>query len=111
MRFLSTTTFRGVQVTHVPSRDSLRGITELALEMGRNCPNPHCSGACYHCLLGYRNQQIHNLLDRSLSVSVLEYLLEGRRPGLGRPQAVSMASRLEEYMHSGWTMRDAKRMP
>ena len=92
-------------------QDSLRGITELALEMGRNCPNPHCSGACYHCLLGYRNQQIHNLLDRSLSVSVLEYLLEGQRPGLGRPQAVSMASRLEEYMHSGWTMRDAKECP
>ena len=35
-------------------QDSLGQIIELALEMGRICPNVNCSGACYHCLLGYR---------------------------------------------------------
>ena len=90
---------------------SLHEITKLALEMGRNCPNARCSGACYHCLLGYRNQQIHNLLDRSLSVSVLEFLLEGRRPGLSRQHAVSMASGLEEYTRSNWAILDVKECP
>ena len=61
-------------------QDSLAQITELALEMGRNCPNASCSGACYHCLLGYRNQQIHNLLDRELSVSVIEIPLGWSAP-------------------------------
>lgn len=90
---------------------NLQEITELALEMGRNCPNPHCSGACYHCLLGYRNQQIHNLLDRSLPVALLDYLLEGQYPSLNRQQAVSMASRLEEYMRPNWEMRDTAECP
>ena len=92
-------------------QDSLRDITQLALEMGRTCPNDSCSGACYHCLLGYRNQSIHNLLDRDLSISVLEYLLEGRRPSLGRQQAVRLASRVEEYLRSDWAIVDASECP
>ena len=91
--------------------DSLHNVTELALEMGRGCPNPNCSGACYHCLLGYRNQQIHNLLDRNLSVAVLEYLLEDRRPSLNRQRAVGMATRIEEYTRSNWAMVDASETP
>ena len=92
-------------------QDSLREITQLALAMGRDCPNDSCSGACYHCLLGYRNQSIHNLLDRNLSISVLEYLLEGRRPGLRRQQAVRLASGVEEYLRSDWAIVDAGECP
>ena len=84
-------------------QDNLREITALALEMGRRCPNPSCSGACYHCLLGYRNQQIHNLLDRNLSVTVLEFLLEGRRPSIARQDAMRIASGVEGYVQSRWT--------
>ena len=90
---------------------SLREIIELALEMGRNCPNASCSGACYHCLLGYRNQQVHNLLDRNLAISVLEYLLEGSRPKLSRQHAVSLASGVEEYVRSNWAMVGADECP
>ena len=90
---------------------NLRQVAELALEMGRNCPNVNCGGACYHCLLGYRNQQIHNLLDRSLSTSVLEYLLEGRHPSLSRQHAVGMASGLEEYTRSSWAIVDDNECP
>ena len=90
---------------------SLRDITQLALEIGRGCPNPSCSGACYHCLLGYRNQSIHNLLDRNLAISVLEYLLEGRRPSLGRQYAVRLASGVGEYLRSDWAIVDASRCP
>ena len=92
-------------------QDSLGAITQLALEMGRKCPNLSCSGGCYHCLLGYRNQSIHNLLDRSLAVSVLEFLLEGRRPSLGRPQAVRLATGLEEYLRSDWAILDESKCP
>ena len=92
-------------------QDSLRAITQLAVGMGRDCPNASCTGACYHCLLGYRNQTIHNLLDRELAVSVLEYLMEGRRPGLGRPRAVRLASGVEEYLRSDWAILDASRCP
>ncbi len=91
--------------------DSLHDVTQLALEMGRSCPNSNCSGACYHCLLGYRNQQIHNLLDRNLSVSVLEYLLEGRHPTLSRPHGVAIATRIDEYTRSNWAMVDATDIP
>ena len=90
-------------------QDSLRQITELALEMGRNCPNPNaiCSGACYHCLLGYRNQQIHNLLDRDLSVSVIEYLLEGRHPSVSREYGMVLATGVGAYLRSSWAAVDA----
>ena len=86
---------------------NLSDIVELALELGRRCPNPRCSEACYHCLLGYRNQQVHNLLDRNLAVSMLEYLLEGRRPRLSKRRAVGMASGLEEFTRSNWAIVDA----
>ena len=92
-------------------QDSLAQITELALEMGRNCPNASCSGACYHCLLGYRNQQIHNLLDRELSVSVIEYLLNGRRPNLGSEYGVALATGVGEYLRSNWAIVDAGERP
>ena len=92
-------------------QDSLSQITELALEMGRNCPNASCSGACYHCLLGYRNQQIHNLLDRELSVSVIEYLLDGRRPNLSSENGVELATGAGEYLRSNWAIADAGERP
>ena len=89
-------------------QDNLEEIALSALDMGKNCLNDDCNGACYHCLLGYRNQRIHNLLDRELSVSVLEYLLLGRSPSLSRKNAVRLASGLEEYMRPSWTIVNAR---
>ena len=85
-------------------QDRLHEIVQKALEMGRECPNQNCNEACYHCLLGYRNQRFHNLLDRNLAVSLLEYILEDRRPSLPRQNAVKMASGLNEYMRASWTI-------
>ena len=82
--------------------DNLEEIAPLALEMGENCPNQDCSGACYHCLLGYRNQRIHNLLDRHLGAAVLKYLLHQQRPHLQSNNITSMFTGLNEYMHSIW---------
>lgn len=92
-------------------QQSLHEITALALDMGRRCPNASCSGACYHCLLGYRNQLTHNLLDRSLAVSVLEYLLEERRPVLDRQHGTVLATRLEEYTPPNWTILETSECP
>ena len=39
-------------------QDRLHEIVLKALEMGRQCPNQNCNEACYHCLLGYRNQRL-----------------------------------------------------
>ena len=85
-------------------QNRLHEIVQKALEMGRQCPNPNCNEACYHCLLGYRNQRFHNLLDRTLAVSLLEYILEDQRPSLTRQNAIRMASGLNEYMRANWTI-------
>ena len=82
--------------------DNLEEIALLALDMGGNCPNRDCSGACYHCLLGYRNQRIHNLLDRHLGAAVLEYLLHQQKPQLPGSHIPGMFAGLNEYMRSIW---------
>ncbi len=82
--------------------DNLKEVTELALDIGRNCPNKDCSGACYHCLLGYRNQRIHNLLDRHLGAAVLEYLLHQQMPHLPKSHILGIFTGLNEYMRSTW---------
>ena len=82
--------------------DNLEEVVEVALYMGKNCLNKYCAGACYHCLLGYRNQRIHNLLDRNLGVAVLEYLLHDQQPPLIDAQATGILAGLNEYMRSIW---------
>ena len=82
--------------------DNLEEVAEVALYMGKNCPNRDCGGACYHCLLGYRNQRVHNLLDRNLGVAVLEYLLRDQQPSLIDGQTTGILAGLNEYMRSIW---------
>ena len=88
--------------------DNLAEVANLALHMGRNCPNPDCAGACYHCLLGYRNQRIHNLLDRDLGASVLEYILQGISPQLKIGQVTGLSDRLTEYIPPDWQSMDPR---
>ena len=92
-------------------QENLREIIELAKAMGQGCPNANCSGACYHCLLGYRNQQIHNLLDRSLAITVMEFILDDRRPSMSRRDAVRLASGIEAYVRPSWALVDANQCP
>ncbi|MDE0213379.1 MAG: DUF1998 domain-containing protein, partial [Deltaproteobacteria bacterium] len=91
--------------------DNLKEVAELALDMGKHCPNKDCAGACYHCLLGYRNQRIHNLLDRNLGVAVLDYLLKNRRPDLPEEQRTGLVGGLTEYLRSGWRLLDPGQSP
>lgn len=80
--------------------DHLQEIAEKAMEMGFHCPNPACEAACYHCLLGYRNQRIHHFLDRRLGVAVLEYLLHGTQPDSVAVNDHSIVAGLMDYLEA-----------
>lgn len=81
---------------------NLEEISRLAWSLGQACVNPDCSGACYYCLLGYRNQRIHNLLDRNLGFAVLDYLLHGKQPKIRQQDATEAASKLIAYLPDTW---------
>jgi len=83
-------------------RSSLREIVELAQQMGRECHNPECGGACYRCLMGYRNQQLHNLLDRGLAMSLIDFILSGKEPCISPTEATSLSASVENYLPRGW---------
>ena len=87
-------------------RDNLEEVVQLALEMGRHCPNPDCDAACYNCLLGYRNQRIHNLLDRELGTAVLEFLLHGQDPVIPVAKMPSLAASLRAFTPRWWEMSE-----
>lgn len=60
----------------------LLDVLQHARELGRQCIEPTCPGACYSCLLDYRNQWDHPLLDRFLGLGVVNYILDGSQPQL-----------------------------
>lgn len=84
--------------------ENLDDILERALHLGRRCPNPECAGACYRCLMGYRNQALHPLLDRELGTGVLEYLLNGATPSLSRARVDACGEALAEYARAEWNV-------
>ena len=82
-------------------------ILEKALELGENCPNPKCKGACYHCVYDYRNQYNHPILDRRLGSSVLLYLLKNQKPIVTKAEADFYAQGLAEYARgAGWQIQN-----
>lgn len=83
-------------------RRNLSAILALALEMGRKCSNPQCSGACYHCLFDYRNQYQHPSLDRNLGADLLDFVLHGTLPTLQPAQMQAAAQMLTQYVRSNW---------
>lgn len=84
-------------------REDIERVLLRALELGRDCPNPDCGGACYHCLLDYSNQQMHALLDRGLGAAVLEFALEGRHPSLTTEHVSRSLEGLTQYAMPDWT--------
>lgn len=87
---------------------NLESILERALELGRDCQNPECSGACYRCLMDYRNQALHPILDRALGTDVLEFLLHGNLPHLERKRVDACGEALAEYARAEWTVLPAE---
>ena len=87
---------------------NLEAILRRALEMGRVCQNPECSGACYRCIMDYRNQMLHPILDRTLGTDVLEYLLNGKLPHLDRTRVDACGVALAEYARAEWNVLPAE---
>ena len=57
------------------------GVYQKALEILQHCPED-CDRSCYRCLRSYKNKFEHELLDRHIGASLLEYLINGTLPGL-----------------------------
>lgn len=87
---------------------NLEEILKKALALGRNCPNPNCPGACYHCLYEYGNQMLHPFLSRQLGTSVLEFLLEGKMPSLTNQDMRRYADGFVEFARSTWSIETGK---
>lgn len=81
--------------------DVLAEARRLALE----CAEPECTGACYGCLLDYRNQSDHPILDRYLGGALLEYVLTGVEPALGPAEASAAVGPLEAYIGTAAPVR------
>jgi hypothetical protein len=57
-----------------------------ALSVLKNCP-AGCDSSCYRCLRVYTNKLDHQLLDRQLAASFLNYILSGTTPILDEARA------------------------
>ena len=58
-------------------------LFRLALYLMKTCPE-NCDASCYRCLRSFKNKFEHSLLDRHVGVELLEYLLNGERPGFNQ---------------------------
>jgi ATP-dependent helicase YprA (DUF1998 family) len=91
-------------------QSNLKTILEKALELGENCSNPECAGACYQCLYDYGNQGIHPLLDRRLGVGILRFLLHNENPRLTREHVDRVAEGFKEYARAVYKILPATRI-
>lgn len=82
--------------------ENLHEVVEAALEAGRDCQNPACESACYHCLLSYSNQRIHHLLDRQLGTAMLEFILNQTEPPTPQVDDPTLTERITDYLSSEW---------
>jgi hypothetical protein len=89
---------------------NLQEILERALQMGEECSNPSCGGACYHCMYDYSNQMLHPILDRELGAAMLRYILRGEEPKLDRGRAAMGANALAEYAREAWQVKPGVRV-
>ena len=83
---------------------NLEEILDKALELGLQCPNPNCSGACYHCVYDYRNQRLHPLLDRELGAGILSYLLKDEFPTVEAQYVERCVKSFAEFAPVGWQL-------
>ena len=78
-------------------RAGMLGISlfQRALRILRSCPE-QCDRSCYRCLRSFKNKFEHDLLDRHLGASLLEFLIDGRYPGLDSARIESSTDLLFE---------------
>ena len=90
--------------------ESLEDVLNNALVLSRNCPSQGCTEACYSCLLDYRNQRNHAMLDRNLGRAVLEWVLAGTIPNLSDAEAEEVTRPLLEFIRLNYHIHPARRI-
>ncbi len=76
---------------------NLNEILQLAHRIASECLNPDCTGACYQCLLDYKNQSFHHILSRDLALGLLNYVLEGTIPQITEEEIKMSINGLSDY--------------
>lgn len=94
----------GAGYAHAIERN-LEEILNKALSLGEACHNPNCSGACYRCMYGYRNQMLHPVLDRELGAALLRYILRGIHPSLDPSRIERGATSFAEFARASWQIK------
>jgi ATP-dependent helicase YprA (DUF1998 family) len=88
--------------------ENLPDILQKAMELANHCSNPDCTDACYQCMMDYRNQSIHSLLDRKLGGALLNYVLHGHIPEITQTEVDSCIEILSQYTKINYTTGDSK---
>lgn len=101
---------------------NLNEILIVAEGGARDCPNPECTGACYQCMLDYKNQAFHHILSRDLGLCLLSYVLDGSMPQITSEEIEMSVNSFSDYaradfenlgaqniagVHADITLRDA----
>lgn len=68
-------------------------VFERALLLLESCPED-CDRSCYRCLRSFRNRFEHDLLDRHLGASLLQYALTGQPPRMSKSRVEGAADRV-----------------
>jgi ATP-dependent helicase YprA (DUF1998 family) len=89
-------------------QNNLDSIFRLALQLGSSCTNLECTGACYQCLLDYRNQSLHALLDRDLGWALLNYVINGEEPVLSQDQIEQSVVGLIDYARADYQIQQGQ---
>ncbi len=87
--------------------DVLPEVFALAARLGTTCES-NCSGACYSCLLDYRNQQDHPLLDRSLGNALIQWVSTAAVPELSSTAVRAALESLEAFMPPRFSLRESQ---
>jgi hypothetical protein len=76
--------------------DDIETLLRAALSLAESCPMD-CPRACYSCLLDYRNQWEHALLDRTLARDLLRFITDGLLPDISSDVAVEALKHLAAF--------------
>jgi len=80
----------------------LEEIITKAIRLGENCSHPECEGACYQCLMEYRNQAQHSVLDRRLGTDLLKLIQQNVQPVLTEQDVFNSISSIMQYVGTGY---------
>lgn len=85
-------------------RNNLEEILRVAREMAIECGNPECTGACYQCMLDYKNQTFHHMLSRDLGLAILDFIIFNERTEMTPEDLELGLNSFSEYARADYTV-------